>query len=56
MGQGSLNGRAMLNINYDIVRRLDFILLIDAFGQKKAGKAFIIKARLYSYNYTSIIV
>ena len=41
MGQGSLNGRAMLNINYDIARRLDFILLIDAFAQKKAIEAFI---------------
>ena len=41
MGQGRLNGLAMLNINYDIARRLDFTSLIDAFAQKKARKAFI---------------
>ena len=41
MGQGSLNGRAMLNINYKIARRLDFISLIDAIAQKKARKAYI---------------
>ena len=35
MGQGRLNGLAMLNINYDIARRLDFTSLIDAFAQKK---------------------
>ena len=40
-GQERLNGLAMLNINYDIARRLDFTSLIDAFAKKKARKAFI---------------
>ena len=43
IGQRRLNGLAMLNINYDIARRLDFSSLIDAFAQKKARKAFINK-------------
>lgn len=39
MGQERLNGLAMLNINCDIARKLDFSAVISAFAHKKARKA-----------------
>lgn len=39
MGQERLNGLAILNINCDIARKLDFFAVISAFAQKKARKA-----------------
>ncbi|XP_065684804.1 uncharacterized protein LOC136096979 [Hydra vulgaris] len=41
MGQRRLNGLAMLNINCDIARKLDFSNIIAAFSEQKARKAFV---------------
>ena len=41
MGQERLNGLAMLNINCDIARKLDFSNIIAAFSEQKARKAFV---------------
>lgn len=41
MGQQRLNGLAMLNINCDIARKMDFKTVISAFAEKKARKVLI---------------
>ncbi|XP_065672106.1 zinc finger MYM-type protein 1-like [Hydra vulgaris] len=41
MGQECLNGLAMLNINCDIARKLDFSTVVSAFAKAKARKAFL---------------
>ena len=41
MGQERLNRLAMLNINCDIARKLDFSTVVSAFAKAKARKAFL---------------
>jgi hypothetical protein len=41
MGQERLNGLAMLNINCDIARKLNFSEIITAFSEQKARRAFV---------------
>ncbi|XP_065650752.1 uncharacterized protein LOC136078864 [Hydra vulgaris] len=41
MGQERLNGLAMLNINCDIARKLEFSTVVSAFAKVKARKAFL---------------
>ncbi|XP_065664572.1 uncharacterized protein LOC136086215 [Hydra vulgaris] len=65
MGQERLNGLAMLNINWDIARKLDFSNIIAAFSEQKARKAtlysvryiqYVIFSTLYSVRYIQYVI